>query len=697
MLKMNDIKMKPKLITLFLLTGLVPILIVGWWSSQKASEALLQSSFNQLEGIRSIKKNQIEGFFTERLIDVEILSKSADTHFMFKELFQYHQDTNVQADGPYNTSTPAYKKIWQEKSGDLTNYMTKYGYYDVFIICAKHGHVMYTAAKEADLGTNLNHGQYQSSGLAKLWRRVVDTQHVAFQDFAQYAPSNNEPAAFVGAPIINKEGKTIAVMALQLSLKAINDIMQQRDGMGETGETYLVGPDKLMRSDSFLDSQGHSVKASFAGTVANNGIDSHSSNEALAGKKGAEIVIDYNNNPVLSAYAPVKIGDTTWALLAEIDEAEVKRPVTKLIFSIIMVAGVVLVFIAIFALLIAGKISKPLKQGVDFAKIISSGDLTQHLDINQKDEIGILANALNEMNKNLHEMFQNISTGIQTLSSTSTQLAAVANQMSSNSKQTTDKATGVAAAAEEMSVNMDSVAAASEETSVNVNMVAAAAEEMSTTISEISANTEKTSSITMTAVNQSQNASKQINELGSAAQEIGKVTETITEISEQTNLLALNATIEAARAGEAGKGFAVVANEIKDLAKQTSEATAEIKENITRIQNASNNSVTEITQITGIISEVSDMVSAVSLTVDEQANATKEIADNVAQASQGIQEVNENVAQVSLVTGEVASDIADVGQASNEISASSSQVNMSAEELSKLADKLTTMVNQFKI
>ncbi|MCK5069312.1 MAG: methyl-accepting chemotaxis protein, partial [Desulfocapsa sp.] len=337
--------------------------------------------------------------------------------------------------------------------------------------------------KEADLGTNLRHGPYQSSGLANLWRRVVDTQQGTFQDFAPYAPSNNEPAAFIGAPITNKDGKTIAVLALQLSLQAINDIMQQRDGMGETGETYLVGPDKLMRSDSFLDPQGHSVKASFAGTVTNNGINTLSSNEALAGKKGAEIVIDYNDNPVLSAYAPVTIGGTTWALLAEIDEAEVKRPVSRLIRSIIMVAIVVLIFIAIFALLIAGKISKPLSQGVDFAKTISSGDLTQHLDINQKDQIGILANALNEMNDNLREMFQNISTGVKTLSATSTELSAVSSQMSANSEQTTDKANGVAAAAEEMSVNMDSVAAASEETSVNVNMVAAAAEEMSATIS----------------------------------------------------------------------------------------------------------------------------------------------------------------------------------------------------------------------
>ena len=372
-------------------------------------------------------------------------------------------------------------------------------------------------------------------------------------------------------------------------------------------------------------------------------------------------------------------------------QAASSRNLLVIIFSIACIIGIVAAYFVTRAIVTS------LGKAVDFTKEIADKDLTVKLDIHQKDEIGDLAKALNEMQNDLRGIFKDIYTGVETLASSSTELSAISTQMASNAEQTTAKANTVSAAAEEMSVNMNSVSAASEETAVNVNMVAAAAEEMSATITEISSNSDKTKTITENAVGQSEKASAQINELGIAAEGIGKVTETITEISEQTNLLALNATIEAARAGEAGKGFAVVANEIKDLAKQTSEATGEIKEQIANIQATSKNSVTEITEITDIIKEVNIMVGTVSTAVDEQTNATQEISTNVSQASQGINEVNENVAQASSVTSEVAADIAKVGEASREINASSSQVNGSAQTLAELAEKLSSIVKQFKL
>jgi methyl-accepting chemotaxis protein len=351
----------------------------------------------------------------------------------------------------------------------------------------------------------------------------------------------------------------------------------------------------------------------------------------------------------------------------------------------------------LLSLFITKVIAAPIKKAVNFSETLASGDFTKSLDINQEDEIGVFALSLNNMTTRIGKMIKEISTGVSTLASASTELASISEQMSSGAENASGKANTVATAAEEMSSNMDSVAAATEQASTNMSMVATAAEEMTATINEIAQNSEKARNITGEAVTQSKSASERVGELGKAAQDIGKVTEAITEISEQTNLLALNATIEAARAGEAGKGFAVVANEIKELARQTAEATQEIKEKIHSIQDSTAGTVTEIEQISTVINEVNDIVSSIATAVEEQSVTTKEIAGNVFQAATGIQEVTLNVTQSSTVARDIAKDIIAVNQASGEMSSSSSQVNLSASELSALSERLKEMVVWFRV
>lgn len=585
-------------------------------------------------------------------------------------------------------------QIKGEEKDFYTKYIEKYGYYDLFLIHPK-GKVFYTVTKEADYQTNMVNGKYADSGLGKLVRKVINTKEYGVGDFEPYAPSNNEPAAFIAQPIVNG-GAVELIVALQLSLDAINGVMQQRDGMGSTGETYLVGPDKLMRSDSFLAPTSHSVKASFSDPSTGK-VDTEASQLALSGREGSKIIIDYNGHPVLSAFTPLKIGDMTWALIAEIDKAEAFAAVKSLKLYIGIIALVAIAVIVVVAFFLSRSITSPIIKGVRMANEMAQGDLTQQLDIRQQDEIGTLAEALNTMSKNLRQMFNDIASGTQTLTASSTELSAISDQITSNSDQTADKSNNVSAAAEEMATSMNSVAAATEQTTTNIQMIVSAAEEMSSTINEIASNTAKGSETTAAAVKEAEQVSMKVDQLGKAASEINKVTDTIADISEQTNLLALNATIEAARAGDAGKGFAVVAGEIKDLAKQTAEATKEISSQIAGVQSTTQESVESIESIVGVINEINTVVTSVATAIEEQSTTTQEISTNVSQAAMGLNEVNASVNQTSAVVGEVTRDITQVSQATEEMKTGSRQVNISAAELYKLAENLNELVSRFKV
>jgi len=352
---------------------------------------------------------------------------------------------------------------------------------------------------------------------------------------------------------------------------------------------------------------------------------------------------------------------------------------------------------SVYAFFAIRSITSRLKKADDFTARFGQGDLTAVSGITGADELGKIGASLDAMAANLREMISQVTGDAGELNKTSSHLLEIAGKVSTSSEDVSGRSNSVAAAAEEMSANMTSVAAAVEETATNVTIMASAVQEMTDTIGKITQDTENARNITGNAVSQSQRASERVNELGKAATQIGKVTETITEISEQTNLLALNATIEAARAGEAGKGFAVVANEIKELAKQTAEATMDIRQNIESIQSSTSVTVTEISGIADIVNQVNDIVSGIATALEEQAATTQEISENVSQASEGIQEVTENVAQSSVVAGEVASDIAEVNTEADAINSSSNELENSARKLNSLAGALNQLVSRFTV
>ena len=253
---------------------------------------------------------------------------------------------------------------------------------------------------------------------------------------------------------------------------------------------------------------------------------------------------------------------------------------------------------------------------------------------------------------------------IATVSAASEELAASAHDLSDTAHHTQDLSANVAAASEEASDNVRRVAAASEEASDNVRRVAAATEQMIVSASEIGRQVGESASFASAAVAQAQQTDARMAQLASAADRIGNVVQLIAASARQTNLLSLNATIEAARAAKTGAGFAVVAQEVKTLARQTAEATEDIRAQIADIQAATRESAGAISDIAGIIQRISQIASHVAGAIEEQGRATRSIAENVQVAS-------ERTSQVAVSIGQVASGASRTGTASSQVLTSS--------------------------
>ena len=563
-------------------------------------------------------------------------------------------------------------------------YVDAYGYYDLFLIMPD-GYIFYTAFREPDYQTNIISGKYKDSNLGDLMREVLKTKKFGIADFAPYAPSKGAPAGFVAMPIIHPEDKELEmVIALQLSLDAINSVMQQREGMGETGETYLVGKDGFMRTTSRFTKEGET-------DILKTKADSEGVKNALAGKDGMLVTIDRHGDETLMAAAPLEFVGVTWAVIANIDMEEVDIPVIDMRNAMLIAVLIVAVVIGIIGFLFSRSITNPIAGMTDSMGVLAGGDLDAEIPAQDRtDEIGEMAAAVQVFKENairvkemeaeaaeqekraaaektrlMNQMADDFQASVggvvQTVSSAATELQSSAQSMTAISEETSTQATAVAAA--------------SEEASTNVQTVASAAEELSSSISEISRQVQQSTEIAGSAVGAAQKADEMVQGLAMSAQKIGEVVEMITDIADQTNLLALNATIEAARAGDAGKGFAVVASEVKNLATQTAKATEEIGGQINGIQSATQDSVQAIQGITKTIGEISEVSAAIAAAVEEQGAATSEIARNVEQASAGTSDVTTNIASVNTAADET-------GKAANDVLAAAGTMSMQSEKLS---------------
>ncbi len=383
-------------------------------------------------------------------------------------------------------------------------------------------------------------------------------------------------------------------------------------------------------------------------------------------------------------------------VVQSLDEADA-RAATALWNNIWTVSGLVLASGALFFYMISRWVTQPIRKTVDAFKKFAEGDLTHHLSVRSNDEIGQLRAAVNVLVSKLRDMVTSINNSAGRLADASNRLSETARQLTGAAGETSRQSGTVAAAAEEMSINMATMAGSSGRMTDSVRVVATSIDEMTSAIAEVAQSAEQAASIANHAAELAATSNDKIGQLGTAAEEIGKVIAVIQDIAEQTNLLALNATIEAARAGEAGKGFAVVATEVKELAKQTAEATEDIRQRIEAIQSSSQEAIASINEIGKVVSEVNSASRTIASAVEEQNATTRQIAGSVSQAASSAQSVATGIAETASATREVTESVSQVDRNTKRTAEDAGRTREAGDELLQLSQDLLTMVGQFRV
>ena len=572
----------------------------------------------------------------------------------------------------------SYGAIHAVVDGWLNKVLELNDYYDVFLVDAK-GLVLYSVAKEDDYMTNLLTGPYAGTGLGDVVSRALGgtADEVFLSDLAPYAASQGAEAMFMASQVSGPDGNVIGAIAVQLNSDALELIVNAPEGLGETGQVFILGADARTRTASRIPGEF----ATFEPIAPSEQVTS-----ALAGKSGYFTdTVGRKGGPAIAAAAPLTALGNGWSLVVEMDEAEITAESDADLRTAFLTFAVLALVATGLGIMFSRAITLPLGRAKASLDAITAGNLDITIaDADRADEIGGMAIAMNglldtlnlakvaetrrqEMQAELGKVVQTLNEALQDLAggdltkpitaafsgeydglrqnynATLEKLASTISQVVDASQSIRGRSQEIASASEDLSRRTENQAAALEET-------AAALDELTSSIKSAAEGSREVEDIVRRARQEAedsgvvvQGAVAAMSEIEKSSEQISQIIGAIDDIAFQTNLLALNAGVEAARAGDAGKGFAVVASEVRALAQRSSAAAKEIKSLI----------VTSAQHVRSGVEQVGKAGEALHSIVGSVANIStlvSDIAAGAAEQSTGLAEINIGVTQLDQVT-----------------------------------------------